>query len=197
MNTETKEQKRPPRDQYFYVLDFMPNGSPVEGRQTHGREPIAQVIGEEYFTLLEVVPLEGLNIKPGDRIFVGRGPEDRLYSQVSRVVRPVTYNELSMVAKRELENVLEMIVDINEARFVDFFNNAKPLTVKMHQLELIPGIGKKLMWEILNEREKQPFKSFEDIEARVKIIGIKKKIIERILSELQGKEKYRIFVLPH
>lgn len=197
MNTETKEQRKPHRDQYFYVLDFMPNGLPTEGRQTHGREPIAQVIGEEYFTLLEVVPLEGLVFKPGDRIFVGRGPEDRLYSQISRVVRPITYDELSMVAKRELESVLEMIVDINEARFVDFFNNAKPLTVKMHQLELIPGIGKKLMWEILNERERQPFKSFADIEARVKVVGIKKKIIERVLSELQGKEKYRIFVLPH
>lgn len=197
MGTETREQRRPPRDQYFYVLDYMPSGPAFEGRQTHGREPIAQVIGEEYFTLLEVVPLEGLVVKPGDRIFVGRGPEDRLYSQVSRVVRPITYNELSMVAKRELENVLEMIVDINEARFVDFFNKAKPLTVKMHQLELIPGIGKKLMWEILAEREKQPFKSFADIEARVKVVGIKKKIVERILSELQGNEKYRIFVLSH
>jgi len=89
-----------------------------------------------------------------------------------------------------------MIVDINEARFVDFFNNAKPLTVKMHQLELIPGIGKKLMWEILAEREKQPFKSIDDLQTRIKVIGIKKKIIERILSELQGNEKYRIFVMP-
>jgi len=197
MSAEIKEQRKPPRDQYFYVLDYLPGGAPTEGRQSHTREPVAQVIGEEYFTLLEVVPLEGLTVKIGDRIFVGRGPEDRLYSQVSRVVRPITYNELSMVAKRELENVLEIIVDINEARFVDFFNNAKPLTVKMHQLELIPGIGKKLMWEILAEREKQPFKSIEDIQTRVKVIGIKKKIIERILSELQGNEKYRIFVMPH
>ncbi|MEM0271318.1 MAG: DUF655 domain-containing protein [Thermoprotei archaeon] len=197
MSIDAKEQRRPNRDQYFYVLDYLPSGSPAEGRQIHGREPIAQVIGEEYFTLLLVVPLEGITVKPGDRIFVGRGPEDRLYSQVSRIVRPITYNDLSIVAKRELENVLEMIVDINEARFVDFFNNAKPLTVKMHQLELIPGIGKKLMWEILSEREKQPFKSIEDLQNRIKVIGIKKKIIERILSELQGKEKYRIFVMPH
>jgi putative nucleotide binding protein len=196
MSIDAKEQRRPHRDQYFYVLDYLPSGSPAESRQAHGREPVAQVIGEEYFTLLEVVPLEGIAIKTGDRIFVGRGPEDRLYSQVSRVVRPITYNDLSMVAKRELENILEMIVDINEARFVDFFNNAKPLTVKMHQLELIPGIGKKLMWEILAEREKQPFKSIDDLQTRIKVIGIKKKIIERILSELQGNEKYRIFVMP-
>jgi Predicted RNA-binding protein len=81
MSIDAKEQRRPHRDQYFYVLDYLPGGSPAESRQPHGREPVAQVIGEEYFTLLEVVPLEGIAIKTGDRIFVGRGPEDRLYSQ--------------------------------------------------------------------------------------------------------------------
>ncbi|PSN84420.1 hypothetical protein B9Q11_03005 [Candidatus Marsarchaeota G2 archaeon ECH_B_SAG-F08] len=188
------EQKRPLRDEYFYVLDVLPTGSPTDPRPAHLREPVAQVIGEEHFSLLEVVPLPGITLKTGDRILVGKNPEDRVYSQILKVKRPITYNDLSPVAQRELENILEIIIDINEARFVDFFNSAKPLTVKMHELELIPGIGKKLMWEILSEREKKPFSSLEDIQNRVKISGLKRKIIERIIRELQGNEKYRIFV---
>jgi putative nucleotide binding protein len=189
------EQRRPLRDEYFYVLDFLPGGSPTDTRPQHLREAVAQVIGEEHFSLLEVVPLPGINLRTGDRILVGKSHEDRVYSQVLRVKRAISYNDLSMVAKRELENILEIIIDINEARFVDFFNSAQPLTVKMHQLELIPGIGKKIMWEMLDEREKKPFSSIEDIQNRVKVAGIKKKIVERILRELEGNEKYRIFVL--
>lgn len=187
------EQYRSARDEYFYVLDYLPGGSPGDSRPPHLREPVAQVVGEEYFTLLEVIPLPGISIRTGDRILVGKSQEDRVYSQVLRVKRPISYAELSMVAKRELENILEIIFDINEARFVKFFNEARPLTMKMHQLELIPGIGKKTMWEILGEREKKPFESIEDIQARVKVTGLRKKVIERIVREIQGDEKYRLF----
>ncbi|MEM3857758.1 MAG: DUF655 domain-containing protein [Thermoprotei archaeon] len=188
------EPHRPPRDEYFYVLDYLPNGSPGDSRPQHLKEPVAQVLGEEYLTLLEVIPLPGLSLRTGDRILVGRSQEDRVYSQVLRVRGPITYSELTMTAKRELENILEIIFDINEAKFVKFFNEARPLTVKMHQLELIPGIGKKTMWDILSEREKKPFQSIEEIQTRVKVTGLRKKVVDRMLRELQGDEKYRLFV---
>ena len=47
----------------------------------------------------------------------------------------------------------------------------------------------------MQEREKQPFQSFEDIENRVK--GIQKPlemVVKRIEMELQGNEKYLLFV---
>ncbi len=190
----TVEPRRGFRDEYFYVLDFLPAGSPSDQRPQHLRESVAQVVGEEYFSLLEVVPLPGISLKTGDRILVGKSQEDRVYSQVLKVRRAITYSDLSMVARKELENILEMVVDINEAKFVDFFNTAQPLTVKMHQLELIPGIGKKLMWEILGEREKAKFTSLEDLQNRVKVASLKHKIVERILKELEGNEKYNVFV---
>ena len=82
-----------------------------------------------------------------------------------------------------------------EKKFVDFFNNAQPLSTRMHQLELLPGLGKKHMWGIIEERKGKPFESFDDIKKRVKLMPDPEKIIiKRITLELQGKEKHRIFV---
>ena len=65
----------------------------------------------------------------------------------------------------------------------------------MHQLELLPGLGKKHMWEILEARKVKPFASFDDLKERVKLLpNPKQVVIKRILSEIEGKEKYQIFV---
>ena len=78
---------------------------------------------------------------------------------------------------------------------MEFFNKAQPITIRMHQLELLPGLGKKHMNAIIEEREKEPFKSFEDLKARVKLIPDPEKIImRRIMLEMEGKEKHKIFV---
>jgi putative nucleotide binding protein len=60
---------------------------------------------------------------------------------------------------------------------------------------LLPGLGKKHMWEIVEQRKDKDFESFADIKKRVKLMpDPKKAIIKRILDELNGKEKHRIFV---
>ena len=65
----------------------------------------------------------------------------------------------------------------------------------MHSLELIPGLGKKRMWEILEERKGDPFKSFADLKKRVKLVpDPEKAIVKRIVSEVEGKENHMIFV---
>ena len=66
--------------------------------------------------------------------------------------------------------------------------------MRMHQLELLPGLGKKHMWEVLNARKEKPFENFDDIQDRVKLLPSPKQlIIKRIIAEIEGKEKYRIF----
>ncbi|HIQ49656.1 MAG TPA: DUF655 domain-containing protein [Nanoarchaeota archaeon] len=175
------------KDEYAIVLDFLPRG------YGYGKpEPIAQVIGTSFFTLLEVVPREGVVLKPGDKVYIGPGKRE----EIDHIKRRINYEKLTAFAKSELEEIIKRIVEENEERFVEFFNKAQPLTVRLHQLELLPGIGKKHMWEILEERKKQPFKSFEDIKARVKLLPDPKELItKRILMEIKGEdEKYRIFV---
>jgi len=66
----------------------------------------------------------------------------------------------------------------------------------MHAMELIPGIGKKLMWQILEQRERQPFNGFEDLQERVNITDPVKLLARRVLKELSEEEKYMIFTRP-
>ncbi len=184
-------------EEYAYVLDYLPFGYPYyvsSPRAPARRGPVAQAIGEEYFMLLELEPFRGIQLSPRERVYVGRNVADKI--RVTRVVRRLTYDELTATAKAELPAVLETIVESKEDFFVDFFNNAEPLTKKMHELELLRGIGKKTLWRILEERKKKPFESFKDIQARAKIPDPKKLIVERIIEELRGGQKYYLFVVP-
>ena len=98
-------------------------------------------------------------------------------------------------AKSELSYIIEKLVDKNEENFVKFFNKAGPLNTRMHQLELLHGIGKKHMLTILEVRDEKEFKNFKDIKERVKLLpDPEKAIIRRILLELEGNEKHYLFV---
>lgn len=175
------------------VLDFLPQGHPSDPRPIHLREPIAQILGDTFFTLLEVVPLKGITFTPHERVFIGKGER----AKVERIKRRVGYGELTAAAKAELPSAVESLIAESPERFIEFFNRAAPLTTRFHQLELIPGIGKKLMWAVLEERKKGPFADFDDLEKRVKGLTHPKSLIaKRMEIELQGADKYKIFVRP-
>jgi len=64
----------------------------------------------------------------------------------------------------------------------------------MHQLELLPGLGKKHMNAIIQARDEKDFESFEDLKTRVKLIpDPEKTVMRRIMLELEGKEKVRLY----
>ncbi len=175
------------------VLDFLPQGHPSDPRPIHLREPIAQILGDTFFTLLEVVPMKDVTFTPHERVFIGKGEREK----VERIKRRVGYEELTAAAKAELSAAVESMVTEAPERFIEFFNRAVPLTTRFHQLELTPGIGKKLMWAILEERKKGPFADFEDLERRVRGLSHSKALIaKRIEMELQGADKYKVFVRP-
>ena len=83
-----------------------------------------------------------------------------------------------------------------EEKFVAFFNESQPLTPRMHAMELIPGIGKRLMWQILDQRERVPFGSYEDLQRRVNVTDPVKLLVRRVMNELSEDEKYQLFVRP-
>jgi putative nucleotide binding protein len=186
-------------EDYAVVLDFFPHGHPGDTRPIYKKEPIAYALGEEFLTLIEVIPKVGVEFKPHERVFIGKNERKK----IQYIKRRISYHDLSSAAKSELPYVVEEVVDRYEARFLDFFNEAGAISTRLHSLELLPGIGKKLMWGILEERGKKSFASFEDIAKRIKPISDPKKlIIKRIVSELEeedvrlGKGKYKFFVSP-
>ncbi len=176
------------REQAAIVLDYMEFGNPSDRHFEHRNNPVAQVIGTKYFTLLEVVPLPAISLELLSKIELGP------HSPVRKPVR-ITYDDLTSVARTNLPEAIKKIILENEKYFVEFFNIAEPVNIKLHTLELLPGIGKKTMKHILEERSKKPFESFDEIKARTKIDPVKT-LVERIIQELTGTEKYYLFVKP-
>ena len=173
------------------VLDVLMKGHPDDPRPPFKREPIVQAMGIEQFKLLELVPKNGIRIELHEKVYIGDAERDK----IERVKRRIGYEELTHTAQGELPFIIEKVVKDREPDFVTFFNKAISITPKLHMLHLLPGIGKKLMWEILEERNRKPFANFADISARIKSIPHPDKmIISRILEELQDPNvKYHVF----
>ncbi len=179
------------KEDYAIVLDFLPNGYSNDDRPMFKKTPIVQAIGKNRFTLLELVPKKDVFLQPSEDVYIGDKERDKIHHINGRL----TLNRLSPTAKAEIEPLVLKIVRENQQRFVEFFNKAQPLSTRMHSLELLPGLGKKHMWQILEERRGEPFKDFSDLKDRVKLMPDPEKIIiKRILKELEREEKHYIFL---
>ena len=190
-SSNSVESSLPPRlyEEYAYVLDYLQFGRPAVDKPRHLALPTVQVIGETYFTLLEAEVRAGTQISLHERVYIGKDRREK----INRIIGRIGYNDLTANAKAELLSVLEELIASQEQRFVSFFNNSQAITPRMHALELLPGIGKKSMWQIINARERKPFTSFKDLQERSSVGDPIKVIAKRILDELTGGEKYRIF----
>ena len=171
------------------VVDFLPRGSPSDDRPQYEKSPVAYALGEADFRLVEVALADDAGVNIGDRVQIdppGEAVEAR---------RDVGYGDLTSTAESELEHAIDRIVDGDTRRFVDFYNDAQPITTRLHVLNLLPGIGKKLRNNVLDARKREPFETFEDVERRVSgLHNPRAVLVERILEELREEDmKYRIF----
>ena len=175
-------------EEIAYVLDFMARGksSAIKGREG----PVVQAIGEERLTLLELLAMDNQDFEPGEKVKIGKEGREKVVS----VLGKLTYAELTPEARTALPSVLESLVKSNEKKYVAYFNELQPLTPRLHGLELIPGIGKTFMKEIVETREKQPFVDFDDIQRRVGLRDPAKMIAKRIIEELAGDSRVSLFV---
>ncbi len=183
--------KREVKEEKAIILDFLPNGYPFDRRPMHMKTAIAQALGKDHFILLELVPKKGIFLQPYEEVYMGEGKRDKIH----HIIGKISSDKLTETAKLELENLIKEIIKTNETRFVDFFNKSQPINTRRHQIELLPGIGKKHMWQIIEEREKKPFENFDDIKKRVKLMPDPESIIvKRILMEMANEDKYKLFV---
>lgn len=174
------------KEEYAIILDFLPYGYPLEKKMM----PIAQAIGDKNCTLLQLVPRRGIKLEVGERVYIGEGKRDKVYYILGKLPE----NKLTETAKEQLSEFIKKKVKNDEKKFIDFFNKAEAINTRLHQFELLPGFGKKHTEAILEERNKKPFESLEDLKNRVSNLPAPKKAIEkRILEEITGKEKYILF----
>lgn len=186
-------------EEYAIILDYLPLGYIKEGMPSFKRKPVAQAIGKEEFTILELIPKENVTLDIHQKVYIGSGKRD----EIARVNKRLRYDDLTATAKVELNYVIEEIIKAKEDKFTEFFNEAGPISTRLHQLELLPGIGKKHMWDIIKARKEKPFESYDDIKKRVPMLADPVKLIsKRILLELEatgdkkGKRKYVLFTRP-
>jgi len=175
------------KEEYAIVLEYLPNGYPLEGKMI----PVAQAIGEKNLTLLELVPRRGVSLEVGEKVYIGEGKRDKIYYILGRLHR----EKLTEAAKDNLQEFIEKIIKEREKEFVEFFNKSEAINKRMHQIELLPGFGKKHMKEIIDKRKEKEFESFEDIRNRTTNLPDPEKAIEkRIFKELTSLERYNLFV---
>ena len=94
-----------------------------------------------------------------------------------------------------MQEFIDRVVKENEKRYVDFFNKSTAINKRVHQIELLPGFGKKHMKEIIKAREDKDFENFEDMKKRIQNLPDPEKAIsKRLFQELTTLERYRLFV---
>ncbi|MDO8460266.1 MAG: DUF655 domain-containing protein [Nanoarchaeota archaeon] len=175
------------KEEYAIILDYLPYGYPMGKRVT----PLAQAVGVNTYILLELIPRRGVTLASKDKVYIGPEKREQIYYIAGRLPR----EKLTETAKLNLQEFVENVVTEHEKEFVAFFNNALAINTRLHQLELLPGVGKKHMMEILEARKGKNFESFEDIKNRVKSIPDPKKIIEkRLTEELLERQRFSLFV---
>ncbi|MCL4383439.1 MAG: DUF655 domain-containing protein [Candidatus Marsarchaeota archaeon] len=174
------------KEEFAFVLDFMPTGKSFSNKS----EPLVQLLGEEKFTLLEAVPKPNAILNLGERVYIGKNERDK----IAIIKNRTTYDDLTETSKRELSIIIDLIIKTNEKKFINLFNTAGPLNIRQHSLDLIPGIGKKYLIEILRQREIKKFESFDDLEQRIGLKKIPEFIRNRIILELQGNERFNLFI---
>lgn len=174
------------KDEYIKVLDFLQHG-----KSNEREERVAQGIGTEYYSLLEVVMREDESPRGGEELYIGEGDRE----EVEFIKARIDYDGLTGNAKNELKYVLDAMISEKEDEFVEFFNTATPVTPRRHAFELLPGIGSKHMQKILDERDEEEFKSFEDVNDRVPSMpDTKETIKKRLIQELKGEDvRTRLF----
>lgn len=170
--------------------DFLPSNSQ---RGSYNREyPVLIIIGRDFYSILKIYLKRQVSYVAGDEIDLEK------YKSLFLLIQRLPAQEWASELQRRIKENLTMMIIKNEEKFVSFFNNAKPITTKLHQLRLLPGIGPKRMWDIIDLRKESLFVSFSDIEKRTKLDPVSL-IVSRILEELETEQKYQLFtkkILP-
>ncbi len=180
-----RTQKKPQiKEEEAIVLDIVSSGSSFKDNE------LVQAIGFTTYSLFELVPKQDAIVKVGQKVYIGEGKRD----EIQYIKRVLYFDKLSSSASSELLFTIMDIVEEKEEEFVNFINNAGPISLRMHSLELIPGIGKKHLTALIEERYVKPFESFADIKQRLPFLSDPVKALsQRIFEEVKGETDHKFF----
>ncbi len=162
-------------------------------KDKHKDKTIVQALGTSYLTLLELIPVNASSLTLMDELILDK--EHR--SNVQTIIGRISYDSLSNVAQVQLDAAISKVVEDNEERYVEWLNKAPSISIRLHSLQIIKGIGPKAMESILQARKVKKFTSFADFEERTGVKDIKELIIARIQQEItDNTERHHLFTRP-
>jgi putative nucleotide binding protein len=177
------------------ILDILLHGHPEEDKPSWSKTPISQVLTFPDFVLYEVKCNKESEIKVQQK---GTYEEFLNQHKLREVIKKIDYKDLTSTSKALIQPILEAEVLNYEEEFINFFNNSTSITPRMHSLKLLPGVGQKHMWEIIEARNRQKFTTFQDISDRTSMSHPAKQVAMRIIKELQREGvKYYLFSKTH
>ncbi len=186
---DTHNRRTKKYEEEAIVLDILPPNS-INRHDKYRNKTLVQAVGTKWFTLLELIIKSDSTVMLQDRLALDK--EHR--KEVETIIGRIHYDKLTSLATQQLELAVTKIVEEREREFVDWVNKATPVSIRLHSLQLVKGIGKKSRESILQQRKIKPFESFEDIEQRTEVKDIKSLIVKRIIEEISNpEEKHRLF----
>ena len=108
------------REENAVVLDYLSRGYVTSDMSKFNGKAIAQAIGTERFTLLELAPKKGVDLEIQDTVYIGKGKRDKIY----RVLGKLDYENLTATSRVELEYAIRDIIEKNEDRYTSSIRGA-------------------------------------------------------------------------
>lgn len=178
------------KDNWCMVLDFLPNGK--EELPPHKRKPIAQVIGWEKFSLLEIVPRENITFSTRQKLFIGEGTR----REVDHIERKIKFEWLTSLAKTEMSPIVIKIIKSNEEKYIKFFNNPPAVSLNRNILDSFPEISKANRNKILKALKTERFTCLRDVEKAGAVDNIYEIVANQIIREISRQAEFYIFITP-
>jgi putative nucleotide binding protein len=176
-------------EEYAIVLDVLP-ADRNRRRDKYKGAPIIQALGHYWFTILEIIPEDDNTVLLQDVIALSK--EDR--NQIKTIIGRVPYENLTKISELQLPIAIDMILEKQAKRFLSFLNKASPISLRLHSLHLLKGVGPKSLKSILDERKILPFSTYDEFEERTKVKDIRGLLKDRIVEEITSDDiKHRLF----
>ena len=92
-------------EDFVYILDYLSTGRP-----SYRKGAIAYGVGEDQFTLLELIPKTNVALVIGERVYVGKEKEER--SKIAKVKGRINYEDITPTAHGELIYIIMDIIEL-------------------------------------------------------------------------------------
>ena len=167
-------------EDHSYILGSYQMTSSQKNVKYVGRN-IVQLLGEAQFTLLEGISHIDAKFNSLDRMYVGKKGR----TKIEKILGRIKFKQLTDLSKSNLRKAIWLALEKKEYYIVNLFNNAPLVSENTHVLERL-GLTKTQLFAALQERQQQPFGSYNDIVdgCGISFNKLRENLVDRVVYEI-------------